>query len=99
MNSDKESDEKTLYVFYTVNENTDKKKYWMYGKFPKGWWWVGGGSTSMIGAPKLEYKREDQFSGPKESLSKMVDYLDAYFKKLKNDNIITKYKIRRSYLP
>jgi hypothetical protein len=88
----KRMERKTLFVFYSLHpESTD----WRYTKkFPKGWSWTGSGSTSQ-----LPYTHEEQFNGPKETQSKMRQYLITYFEKLKSQKIIKKYKIRNSYKP
>jgi hypothetical protein len=47
----------------------------------------------------MEYEREEQFGGPKESREKMREFLNAYFVKLVDKEIILKYKIRNSFTP
>jgi len=89
---------RNLFVFYNFNEKTEKDKSWIY-KLPKEWEWVGSGKTSAINKKKLEYLREEQFSGTKKTELKMIEYLKNFFDKLKKKEIITKYKIRKSYLP
>lgn len=84
-----------LFVFY----NLIKPESWTYTQFPKSWNWTGSGSTSSVGGKKLEYEREEQFDGGKDNKDKMKNYLDKYFLKLKQKGIISKYKIRASYLP
>jgi len=84
---------KDIFIFYTINEKSDNR-YWSYGKLPKGWWWVGGGS-----AGKDMYTNDEQFNGPAESKSKMIKYLETFFNKLKADKVIIRYKIRQSFLP
>ena len=91
--------EKVVFVFYTINENLSERASWSYGRFPKGWWWVGAGSTSLIGQKPKKYAREQQFMGPKEGQDKMITYLDSFFKKLKEKGIIKIYKLRKSYAP
>jgi hypothetical protein len=90
------STEAVLFVFYKSAEGSNT---WKYGRFPKGWWWVGAGSTSAVGDPSREYPREEQFNGPKETQKAMRDYLDQYFQRLKDKGQVVKYKIRNSYLP
>jgi hypothetical protein len=91
------ADEKTIFVFYTLDPSS---KGWEYKKLPKGWWWVGAGSTSPVGAThKLKYEREEQFSGPEQTKQATIDYLDGVFAKLKQQGIVKIYKIRQSYLP
>lgn len=85
----------TLFVFYTLL----KGESWIYDRMPSGWKWTGSGSTSPLGGKKLEYEREEQFDGTKERKAKMRAYLDKYFSKLKQKGIVSKYKIRSSYLP
>jgi hypothetical protein len=92
-------DSKVLFVFYTINEKTEKNTFWSYKKLPKKWNWIGSGKTSAIKDKKLEYLQEEQFNGDKKTQLIMVEYLTKFFDKLKKDGIITKYKIRRSYLP
>ena len=91
-------EEKVLFVFYTINEHSDKKTSWIY-KLPKEWSWIGSGKTSAINNKKLEYLQEEQFNGTKKTQEKMIEYLKKFFDKLKKNKIITKYKIRKSYLP
>jgi hypothetical protein len=91
--------EKTLFVFYTLDYSS---KGWEYNKLPKGWWWVGAGGTSPVGTAsqhKLKYEREEQFSGPAETKQDTIQYLDNVFSKLKEQGIVKIYKIRQSYLP
>ena len=90
-----ENNDKVLFVFYTF-DNID---YWSYGKFPKGWRWVGSGSTSALQKKKLKYERVEQFMGPKKTIKKMQDFLNNYFKNLKNKGTIKIYKISKSYSP
>jgi len=89
------NNEKNLFVFYNIKKNSS----WEYKKFPKGWWWVGSGSTTPINKKKIEYLREEQFNGPKITQDKMHEYLNSFFTKLKKEGFIEKYKIRKSYLP
>ena len=84
--------EDVLFVFYTGEGS------WSY-TLPKGWWFVGSGSTSPIGAKKTRYLREEQFQGPKDTKKKTKEYLDKFFKNLKKKGIVSIYKIRESYLP
>jgi hypothetical protein len=95
-------EEKTLIVFYTINEQSAIKT-WTYAKMPKGWHWIGGGSTSPVigkkGSKKISYLNEEQFNGTKDTQDKMKTYLINCFDKLKEKGIITKYKIRKSYKP
>lgn len=78
-----------IFVFYAMaNEN------WTYKNLPKGWTWTGAGSTSNI-----NYPREEQFNGPRETRDSMSEILDDFFKDLKNKGIIARYKIRNSYKP
>jgi hypothetical protein len=93
------ANEKTLFVFYTLDPSS---KGWEYNKLPKGWWWVGAGSTSPVGTksqPLLKYEREEQFSGPAETKHATIEYLDNIFAKLKEQGVVKIYKIRQSYLP
>jgi hypothetical protein len=84
------SDEKTLFVFYTF----EKPASWEYGRMPKGWWWVGSGSTGS-----LLYDREEQFMGPVSNQDRAARHLESCFKKLKERGILKRFKIRKSYLP
>jgi hypothetical protein len=88
--------EKTLFVFYTSTPNSDS---WAYSKFPKGWGWVGAGSTSPVGGAPLKYQREEQFSGPAETQAAMKELLTKKFDALKKAGTIAIYKIRNSYSP
>jgi len=92
------SDQKTLFVFYTFQEKA-REASWTYKSLPKGWGFVGSGSTSSIGGKVLKHELEEQFQGPKISQEKAREYLDKVFKKLKKHGIIKIYKIRNSYLP
>jgi hypothetical protein len=85
--------EGTLFVFYMINKDATTNT-WTYGRFPNSWTWVGSGGTGKKGFPA-----EEQFSGNKKNIKKMRAYLDKYFIKLKRKKIITKFKIRNSYLP
>jgi hypothetical protein len=93
--------EGVLFVFFTFNKETTKDKSWTYPKFPKDWWWVGKGTTNPTRGPSkgYTYENEEQFMGPKDKRDDMKKILDKKFSKLKEDGIITKYKIRNSYLP
>ena len=95
-----ETNDKVLFVFYTF-DNTDS---WYYPELPKGWWWVGSGrtyalGTSALGRKKLKYTHEEQFMGPEKTLKQMYDFLNHYFKNLKNNKTIKLYKIESSYSP
>lgn len=83
--------ESVIFVFY---EPIHSSKWTYKNKFPKGWTWTGVGSTS-----NKYYPQEEQFDGPKESRTSMKKLLDDYFKKLKKNGIIVRYKIRYSYKP
>jgi hypothetical protein len=85
----------TLFVFYTLL----KPVSWTYGKFPQGWVWTGSGFTNPLNGKKLKYEREEQFNGTQKNQDKMKDYLDRYFKKLKEKGVVQFYKIRGSYKP
>ena len=82
--------EKVIFVFYTL----ESPNTWKYTKIPKGWWWVGSGSTGS-----QKYQQEEQFQGPKKTQDKTAQYLDKVFNALKKKGIIKLFKIRRSYLP
>jgi hypothetical protein len=89
-----------LFVFYNINPNSPNKS-WNYGKFPKDWYWVGGGSVKPLMGKKIKsaYIQEEQFNGPIKTKEKMKDYLENFFTNLKKKKIITQFKIRNSYLP
>jgi hypothetical protein len=91
-------DKKVVFVFYTFKDNS-KSYSWTYSTLPKGWEWVGSGSTAPIGDKKNKYEFEEQFGGPKITQDKLIKYLDTIFKKLKKNGIIKIYKLRKSYLP
>jgi hypothetical protein len=105
--SDNDKDNKVLFVFYSFGE--EKNNRWTYGKFPNGWNWTGKGHTIPCGPDRekyiqehpsvLDYPREEQFNGPAVTQKSMKEYLDVFFKKLKMDGIVKKYKIRNSYKP
>jgi len=97
------SDNKTMFVFYTMNPTADIVT-WKYDfRFaPRGkrWEWVGSGSTSPVGQrKKLEYENEEQFSGHKDTTNITKEYLNNVFKGLKSCGVIKKFKIRMSYRP
>jgi len=59
------------YFFVVYSFATQIPSNWKYGKFPKGWSWVGAGSTVPFRSDcsrKVKYPREEQFSGPKEKI-------------------------------
>ncbi len=93
--SNDETNDKVLFVFYTF-DNTDS---WSYPELPKGWQWVGSGTTSALGRKKLKYTHEEQFMGPEKTLKQMYNFLNHYFKNLKNNKTIKLYKIESSYSP
>jgi len=80
---------KVIFVFYTL----ETPGSWSY-KLPKGWNWIGAGST---GNPK--YSREEQFGGPQSTKKETLKYLDKIFSQLKRAKTVKQYKIRQSYLP
>ncbi len=85
-----DSDRAVIFVFYAM-----PNKDWTYkNNFPKGWTWTGSGATS-----KKNYPREEQFNGPRENQVYMIKILDDFFKDLKNNGVIVRYKIRNSYKP
>lgn len=81
--------EAVVFVFYSHNGDS-----WTYKKLPKGWWWVGAGGTS-----NCKYPREEQFSGPLEGRDKVKELLREKFEKLKDQDIVNRYKIENSYNP
>ena len=89
------SNSSTVFVFYTINTNTTKDTSWNYNPLPKGWWWVGGGSTQGEGG----YLREEQLSGPKESKAAAIVQITKVMTRLKKEGILTKFKVRQSYKP
>ena len=85
-----DSDRAVVFVFYAT-----PTKDWTYkNNFPKGWTWTGSGAT-----PNKNYPREEQFNGPRETQGYMIEILDDFFKDLKNNGVIARYKIRKSYKP
>jgi hypothetical protein len=88
-----------VFVFYTFTDKENPASWRYTKKFPKGWYWVGSGTTSPIGEKSTLYENEEQFAGPKNTQSQMIKYLTAFFKIVKQKNDITRYKIRTSYLP
>src|SRR5437868_4953108 len=88
------TDDTVLFVFYELVGDGS----WSYGKMPKGWKWIGAGTTRPVGSTTpTKYPREEQFNGPKETRLMMREYLDKHFGILKKDNVIKRYKIRNSY--
>lgn len=87
--------EQTLFVFYTLKTSS----VWKYEKIPAGWRWIGAGKTTPVGTTRDQYWWEEQFSGPTKNKKTMINYLMKIFDKLKKKGILTKYKIRQSYLP
>lgn len=75
--------QKTLFVLYTLTSNDS----WTYRKFPKGWFWVGSGSTFPLESKQRpKFTREEQFSGPAETKQDMIDFLNQTFQKLQEKN-------------
>ena len=68
------SEQKTLFVFYTF-EQKGSGASWMYKSLPKGWGFVGSGSTSSLGGKVLKHELEEQFQGPKATQEKAREYL------------------------
>ncbi len=97
-----EVEEAVLFVFYNINPESPITE-WKYDwkKIPKDWDWTGAGSVQPLMGKKVEssYIQEEQFNGSIETRGKMRDYLENFFTKLKEKKIITKFKIRNSYLP
>lgn len=100
--------ESVLFVFYSFKN--DKYSSWCYDDLPEGWIWTGTGSTCPFDEkgreqfikkhPRAEYfSREEQFNGPLETQKITKEYLEAFFNKLKFDNIIKIFKIRDSFIP
>jgi hypothetical protein len=96
-NKTRKHQEKVIFVFYTFAQGGS----WTYNKLPTGWWWVGGGSTVPVNASGTsgKYEREEQFQGPAKTQDKTMLYLDKVFTKLKQDGVISKFKLRKSFLP
>lgn len=83
----------TLFVFYNFNPNA-LTNTWVYKRFPKGWDWIGAGGVPL----EFGFEREEQFGGIKEKQKIMKEYLNKYFTKLKQNGIITKFKIQNSFI-
>ena len=79
--------EAVLFVMYKMGTGGS----WAY-KLPKGWWWVGSGSTSQAAHPN-----EEQFQGPPTSQASVKAYLNKFFGTLKKKGIVVRYKLRTSY--
>ena len=79
--------EAVLFVMYKMGTGGS----WAY-KLPKGWWWVGSGSTTSATHPN-----EEQFQGPPASQASVKAYLDKFFRTLTKKGIVERYKLRNSY--
>ena len=85
-----EDNEAVVFVFYKYND--DNKEWWSYKKLPKGWKWIGSGSTDSD-----KYPSEEQFNGPMNGREKMRELLKDKFSSLKEKGIVYQYKIQNSY--
>ena len=63
---------------------------WNY-KLPKGWWWVGSGSTTSAA-----YPNEEQFQGTPATTATVKAYLTKFFADLKKKGIVEQFKIKSS---
>lgn len=98
--SSEDPDRAALFVFYSFPPPPAEPHSWVYSsKMPKGWDWVGAGSTSGFGEPPKAYAREEQFMGPKESKAAMREFLQETFERLKKKKWVARFKIRQSYKP
>ena len=79
--------EAVLFVMYKMGTGGS----WAY-KLPKGWWWVGSGSTASAAHPN-----EEQFQGPPTAQASVKAYLNKFFGTLKKKGIVERYKLRTSY--
>lgn len=85
-----------IFVFFTDPKQGEWKSI---KNIPKGWRFVGAGTTSPIDSKPLEYRREEQYNGPLETRDEMKRCLDKYYKSVMEKGIIEKYKIRHSFSP
>lgn len=87
----------TIFVFYNIKDESN----WKYENMPIDWNWIGSGSVQpLIGNKKnSQYMREEQFNGSSKTRKQMRDYLHNFFTNLMKNNIVSKFKIRNSYLP
>jgi hypothetical protein len=93
-----DKEEKVIFVFYTFSHEENPAS-WSYSKLPKGWLWVGSGKTSPVKGKNMTYENEEQFSGPKATQQKTINYLETFFKKIKQKKYIKRFKVKTSYLP
>jgi GH24 family phage-related lysozyme (muramidase) len=63
---------------------------WNY-KLPKGWWWVGSGSTTSP-----IYPHEEQFQGTPATTTAAKAYLTKFFADLKKKGIVEQFKLKSS---
>lgn len=76
----------TIFVYYDMR----KPKWWEYKTMPRGWWWVGKGISED---PPGEYTKEEEFKGPSNSKTKMISYLQTFFKDLEKQGTVKRFKI------
>ena len=87
--------ESCIFVMYKININATEK-YWKYGKMPKNWSWIGGGTTvpiQKLNDNTIKYPQEEQFMGDPKYKIKMKEILSNFFQKLKDKQIIENYKL------
>lgn len=74
-----------FFVFYKPGEQKNKIKFPV---LPKGWYSAGQGGWDRDGMT-----REEQFMGPKQTYKTTRKRVEAYFKKLKRNGSVLKFKI------
>ncbi len=109
---DSESEESTVFVFYTLNRPED----WVWHDLPNNWRWAGSGCVSpcyntrrwkgwfyqklvnIFGLPN-KYEREEQFNGPEETREEAKHILNMKLQALKDSGIVKCYHIQNDYVP
>jgi hypothetical protein len=78
-----------IFVYLTLKKPL--YRYWYYKELPKNWKYA-----------ESEYHNENQslelvehFYGPENNIKDFKIYANNYFTKLKNDNVITNFDIRK----
>ena len=87
--------ESVIFVFY----NLLKEYKWLYNDLPKYWHWVGSGFAAALTKKRSKFLREEQFSGPLSTRKETMNYLKAYFNRMKDKGIVESFKIEVSYKP
>ena len=77
-------------VLFAVYKPVDTQASWNY-KLPKGWEWIGSGSTTSAAYPS-----EEQFQGPPATTAVVKAYLTKFFADLKKKGIVEQFKIKSS---